>query len=175
MLRDKLDQTIRDVADFPKPGILFKDITPILADPMLSNEVCEAFIQFWKSKGIEGIVGVESRGFLFGPYIAMKLGVPFIPVRKVGKLPYHTINYAYDLEYGSAEIEMHIDAICKGQKIMIHDDLLATGGSAAAASELVLKAGGIIAGYSFIIELGFLNGNEVLKKYNSEIQSLIVY
>ncbi len=175
MLRNRLEKAIRDVPDFPKPGIVFKDITPILSDPLLSNDVCEAFVDRWKSEEIDGIVGVESRGFLFGPYLAMKLGVPFIPVRKVGKLPYKTLNFSYDLEYGSAEIEMHIDAIAPGQKIMIHDDLLATGGSAAAASELIIKAGGKVAGYSFIIELGFLNGKEVLKQYSDNIQSLIVF
>ncbi|MEO9474523.1 MAG: adenine phosphoribosyltransferase [Cyclobacteriaceae bacterium] len=175
MLSEKLDKTIRDIPDFPKPGIIFKDITPILSDPQLCEELCAAFVSYWKNKGIEGIAGVESRGFLFGPHLAMMLGVPFIPVRKVGKLPHTTISHSYDLEYGSAEIEMHIDAVSPGQKIMIHDDLLATGGSAGAASELIKKAGGEVFGFSFIIELGFLSGNEVLKPYSSDIQSLITY
>ena len=175
MLSEKLDQTIRDISDFPKPGIVFKDITPILSDPQLCEELCAAFVGYWKNKGIEGIAGVESRGFLFGPHLAMMLGVPFIPVRKAGKLPHKTISHSYDLEYGSAKIEMHIDAVSPGQKIMIHDDLLATGGSAGAASELIKKAGGEVLGFSFIIELGFLSGNEALKPYSSDIQSLITY
>lgn len=174
-LEQKLIATIRDVPDFPKPGILFKDITPILSDSVLSEEVCEAFISYWSPKGIDAIAGVESRGFLFGPHLAMKLGVPFIPIRKKGKLPYQTLNHAYDLEYGAAEIEMHVDAVSSGQKVMIHDDLLATGGSAGAAAELIQKAGGSVAGFSFIIELGFLSGADVLKSYNPEIQSLVVF
>jgi adenine phosphoribosyltransferase len=175
MLSDKLDKTIRDIPDFPKEGIIFKDITPILSDPLLCEELCSAFVSYWKDKRVDAIAGVESRGFLFGPHLAMMLGVPFIPVRKAGKLPYDTIGHSYDLEYGSAEIEMHTDAVKKGQKVMIHDDLLATGGSAGAASELIKKAGGEVLGYSFIIELGFLTGRKELEKYSADIQSLIVY
>ncbi|MFY0600545.1 MAG: adenine phosphoribosyltransferase [Cyclobacteriaceae bacterium] len=175
MLEKKLDTVIRDVPDFPKKGIIFKDITPLLSDPELSQEISLAFINKWKGMGVEGVVGIESRGFLYGPQIAVALGVPFIVVRKAGKLPYKTIRYSYDLEYGSAEIEMHTDAVSKGQKILIHDDLLATGGSSLAASELVKIAGGDVIGYSFIIELAFLKGREKLSPFSEGIQSLISY
>ena len=137
-LQDKLKQAIRDVHDFPKEGIIFKDITPIMLDAVLSNEITQSLVEKYKAANIQGIAGVESRGFLFGFPLAMALGIPFIMIRKKGKLPYDKISYAYDLEYGSAVIEMHADAIKPGDRILIHDDLLATGGSAAAAAELIL-------------------------------------
>ncbi len=124
---------------------------------------------------IDAIAGIESRGFLFGAALAMKLGIPFIPIRKAGKLPYKTLQHSYDLEYGSATVEMHIDAIKQGQKVLIHDDLLATGGSAGAASALVQEAGGEVFGYAFLIELAFLNGRESLCKFNDQIHSLANY
>lgn len=174
-LKNNLLDTIRDIPDFPKEGIIFKDITPILANPILSSEICKSIFEHWKDKKIEGVVGLESRGFFFGAQIAMMLEVPFIPIRKAGKLPYKTLSHAYDLEYGSAVVEMHEDAITSGQRILIHDDLLATGGTADAASELITKAGGEVAGYSFIIELSFLNGMDRLQKFSKETQSLISY
>ncbi|MFT7030265.1 MAG: adenine phosphoribosyltransferase [Marinoscillum sp.] len=172
-LTEKLNKTIRDVKDFPKPGIVFKDITPILADPDLSAAVSAAFYDYWKSKGVDAVVGIESRGFIYGLQLAQQLHVPFIPVRKAGKLPYRTVKYAYDLEYGSAEIEIHEDAIVKGQRILIHDDLLATGGTAAAAEQLIQKIGGEVCGYSFLVELGFLNGRAILDA--SDVQSLVTF
>ena len=174
-LSQKLKDTIRDVPDFPKPGILFKDITPVLADPKLSLQVSEAFYSHWKGKGIAALVGIESRGFIYGLQLAQQLGVPFIPVRKAGKLPYKTVSHAYDLEYGSAEIEMHEDAIHPGDHVLIHDDLLATGGTARAAAQLVEKMKGKVVGYSFLVELSFLKGRDKLLDKNSEIQTLVTF
>lgn len=176
MIAQKLADTIRDVPDFPKPGILFKDITPVLADPALSKEVSAAFYDYWKDQQIEGVIGIESRGFIYGMQLAQQLGVPFIPVRKAGKLPYKTVKHAYDLEYGSAEIEVHVDAVHEGQRVLIHDDLLATGGTAQAAAELMQKIGGEVVGYSFLVELSFLGGGEKLKSAGvSNIQSLVTF
>ena len=174
-ISEHLSHTIRDIPDFPKPGITFKDITPVLANPALSAAVSQAFFDFWKDKNIEAIIGIESRGFIFGMQLAQQLAVPFIPVRKTGKLPYKTIKHAYDLEYGSAEMEIHVDALDAGQKVLIHDDLLATGGTAAAAAELARKVGGRIAGFSFLVELGFLNGREKLLAYDKPIQELVKF
>lgn len=175
MLEKRLAEVIRTIPDFPKPGIQFKDITPVFADPELSIQVTEAFYDYWKPFGIEGVVGIESRGFIYGLSLAQKLGVPFIPVRKVGKLPYKTVRHRYDLEYGSAEIEMHVDAIREGQKILIHDDLLATGGTAKAAAELIGKCKGEVTGFSFMVELSFLNGKELLLPYHSNIHALVSF
>lgn len=173
MIADRLAKTIRDVPDFPKPGILFKDITPVLGDPQLSLEVSKEFYDYWKTKGVEAVVGIESRGFIYGLQLAQQLGVPFIPVRKAGKLPFKTIKHSYDLEYGSAEIEIHIDAIVKGQKVLIHDDLLATGGTAKAACELIEKIGGEVVGYSFLVELAFLEGAQKLD--GKDVHSLVTF
>ncbi len=173
MIEEKLVRAIRTIPDFPKPGIQFKDITPVLADPKLSLEVSRAFYECWKDKGVAGIVGIESRGFIYGLQLAQQLGVSFIPVRKAGKLPFSTVKHAYELEYGTAEIEIHTDAVSKGQKILIHDDLLATGGTAKAAAELIHKIGGEVAGFSFLVELSFLNGRAKLSGFNQEIHSLV--
>ena len=173
-LQERINQTIRNVPDFPKPGIQFKDISPILEDAKLSEEIVEEFANQWRGK-IDAIAGVESRGFLFGFPVAMKLDIPVILIRKKGKLPYKTISYKYDLEYGSAEIEMHVDTVKEGMKILIHDDLLATGGTAAAASELIKKEKGEVAGFSFLVELGFLEGKEKLSKYSDVVNSIITY
>ncbi len=174
-ISEKLRKTIRDVPDFPKPGILFKDITPVLANPELSLEVSRAFLDHWKSRGVDVVVGIESRGFIYGLQLAQQLGAPFIPVRKVGKLPYKTVRHAYELEYGSAEIEMHEDAINQGDQVLIHDDLLATGGTAQAAAELIRKMKGKVIGYSFLIELSFLGGRKKLITEQSEVQSLVIF
>jgi adenine phosphoribosyltransferase len=174
-VEDRLKSVIRDVKDFPKPGILFKDITPILLDHSLCLEVTDALFQRFIARPVEAVVGVESRGFLFGMMLAQKFEVPFIPVRKKGKLPYQTVSYSYDLEYGSATIEMHKDAVSAGQNILIHDDLLATGGTAGATAELIKKQGGIVTGFSFLIELEFLKGRDQLKKYSDQVISLISY
>lgn len=175
MLKEQLKSIIRDVPDFPKPGIIFKDITPIMMDPKISTEVVEYLYQEYKDKGIEAVAGIESRGFLFGYPLAMALKVPFILIRKKGKLPYHKESYSYDLEYGSAEIEMHIDAVSKDQKVLIHDDLLATGGSAEAAAHLIQKCGGNVAGFSFLVELDFLGGRNKLNTFAHDINSIVNY
>ncbi|MGB0403748.1 MAG: adenine phosphoribosyltransferase [Salibacteraceae bacterium] len=175
MLKDKLDKAIREVPDFPKPGIMFKDITPVLHDPVLCKEITDEICSAFKDVQIDAVVGVESRGFLFGMLIAQQLNVPFVTVRKKGKLPYDTVSYKYDLEYGSAEIEMHTDAIKAGDRVLIHDDLLATGGTAIAAAELVNMQNGVIGGFSFVIELEFLKGVQKLKPFSEKISNLISY
>jgi adenine phosphoribosyltransferase len=175
MISDKLDKAIREVHDFPKPGINFKDITTLLLNPELSTEIVDAFIECLKGKKIDAIVGVESRGFLFGFLLANKMNIPFIPIRKVGKLPGETLKFKYDLEYGSAEMEVHKSDIKKGWNIVVHDDLLATGGTACAASELIQKLGANVAAFTFVISLDYLNGSEKLEKYSKEIISLKKY
>ena len=175
MISDKLDKAIREVPNFPKQGINFKDITTLLLNPELSTEIIDAFIDRLKGKKIDAIVGVESRGFLFGLMLANKMGIPFVPIRKVGKLPGETLKYKYDLEYGSAEVEVHKSDIQKDWNILVHDDLLATGGTACAASELVQQLGAKVAGFAFVISLDFLQGNKKLEKYSKNIISLKNY
>ena len=174
-LQLELDKTIRTIPDFPKPGIQFKDISTVLENPNLAKKVIAEFVAQSRKLNLDAIVGVESRGFIFGMAIAVELGIPFVLVRKKGKLPAKTISYSYDLEYGSAEIEMHVDAIKPGWNVMVHDDLLATGGTASAASELILKQNANVAGYSFLVGLDFLNGKEVLSKYSKNIIELITF
>jgi adenine phosphoribosyltransferase len=172
-ISEKLKLTIRDVVDFPKEGIVFKDISTIMLDPVLSNEVLDELVNRYKGASLDAIAGLESRGFLFGYPLAMRLGLPFVLIRKQGKLPYEKISHAYDLEYGSAVIEMHTDAIHKGSRVLIHDDLLATGGSAAAAAELITKCGGEVAGFDFLVSLDFLDGDQKLKSYSDKITKLV--
>ena len=174
-LSDKIKNTVRNVPDFPKPGINFKDISPIVENPELSKEIVKEFANQLSGKGIDAIVGVESRGFIYGMPLALEMNIPFVLVRKVGKLPFKTIKYSYDLEYGSATVEMHIDSIKKDWNVFVHDDLLATGGTAIAAAELVQQQGGKVAGFGFLIELGFLNGAERLKGYSDNIINLVTY
>lgn len=174
-LQEKLSAAIRDVPDFPKPGILFKDISPIMLDAQLSNEIVENLYQAYRDQNIEAVAGIESRGFLFGYPLAMRLGIPFILIRKQGKLPYKKTSHAYDLEYGSAVIEIHDDAVLPGQRVLIHDDLLATGGSADAAAALIKKCGGEVAGFNFLVGLSFLNGEEKLINHTENISSLITF
>ena len=175
MISEKLDKAIREVPNFPKQGINFKDITTLLLNPELSTEIVDAFIERLKGKKIDAIVGVESRGFLFGFLLANKMKIPFVPIRKVGKLPGETLKFKYDLEYGSAEVEVHKSDIKKGWNVVVHDDLLATGGTACAASELIQKLGANVAAFAFVISLDYLNGNEKLEKYSKEIISLKRY
>lgn len=156
---------IRDVPDFPKPGILFKDITPVLSDAKAFQEVVDLLAEDAKARGAEAIVGIESRGFVFGAPIALKLGVPFVIARKPGKLPYDRISEEYALEYGTNTIEMHVDAVHTGQKTYLVDDLLATGGTARAAAHLIERLGGQVVGFGFLIELTFLNGRANLPEY----------
>lgn len=173
-LREEINQTIRSIPDFPKPGILFKDITPLFENQKLCTRMVEEMIAQTPVKP-DAIIGIESRGFLFGFLMANKLDVPFVLVRKAGKLPYKTISYKYDLEYGSSVIEMHEDALKKNANVLIHDDLLATGGTAAAAAELVKMAGAKVSGFSFIVELEFLKGKEKLKSHSNNITCLVQY
>ena len=175
MISNKLDEVIRKVPDFPKPGINFKDITTILLDPGLSTEIINNFIDHLQGNKIDVIVGVESRGFLFGFMLANKMGIPFVPIRKVGKLPGDTLKFKYNLEYGAAEVEIHKSDIKEGWNVLIHDDLLATGGTACAASELIQQLGARVAAFAFIISLDFLNGNKRIEKYSKEIISLKRY
>ena len=162
-IADKFRSVVRDVKDFPKPGILFKDITPVFNDPILVSEIVEELASHVRPLKPDVIAAVEARGFIFGILLANVLKCRFVPIRKAGKLPYHTRREEYALEYGTAAIEMHEDSISTGARVVIHDDLLATGGTAAAAGKLVTKAGGKIAGFSFLINLSFLPGAENLR------------
>ncbi len=155
---DDLRRAIRDVPDFPKPGIIFKDITPLLADGALFPHACEQMAAPFKSAGVTLIAAIESRGFLLGGPVAQTLGAGIIPIRKVGKLPYTTRRVTYQLEYGTDALEVHIDACAKGANVLIVDDVLATGGTAAAACELIESVGGRVVGCSFLIALSFLKG-----------------
>lgn len=175
MISKRLKEVIRDVPDFPKPGILFKDIMPILLKPQLTRDIINEMVKHVKDLNLDAIVGIESRGFWFGIMLANKLELPFIPIRKKGKLPYNTVSYSYDLEYGSAEIEMHEDEIKEGWNVIIHDDLLATGGTACAAAELLKIQKANVAGFSFVVDLTFLNGSDILKKYSENIFNLVSY
>ncbi|MGY4385504.1 adenine phosphoribosyltransferase [Pedobacter sp. UYP24] len=175
MISTKIKNVVRDVNDFPKPGIVFKDITPILKDPQLCAAIVKALGLQVKDLQIDLVAGIESRGFLFGPQLAQLLNVPFVPIRKEGKLPYKTIKQSYDLEYGSAVIECHEDALISGQRVLIHDDLLATGGTVVAATKLIQQLGGAVSGYSFIISLDFLNGKSRLVPYSDQVFALANY
>ncbi len=168
-----LANTIRNVPDFPIEGILFYDITTMLKNPAALKECIDQFSNEYQAKDIDVVVGIESRGFIFGMPLAYQLGVGFVPIRKPGKLPAETIAESYDLEYGSNTLEAHVDAIEEGQKVLVIDDLLATGGTARATCNLVEKLGGQVAGVAFVIELNFLNGRDQLKEY--DIFSLLKY
>jgi adenine phosphoribosyltransferase len=153
---------LRNVPDFPKPGILFKDITPLLADPRALHITLDLLAQRFIGEHVDVVVGVESRGFIFGGALAARLNASFVPVRKPGKLPAKTDRIAYALEYGHAELEMHLGSIEKGAHVVVVDDLLATGGTARAAAELARRQGGVVAGFGFVVELDFLHGREHL-------------
>jgi adenine phosphoribosyltransferase len=168
-LDEKIKLAMVDVHDFPKPGIVYKDITPIFQDPALSLDILEQLEYTYRNAGVEAIVGLESRGFLFAMPLAIRLGVPFVMIRKKGKLPRACYTVNYSLEYGQSAIEMHTDALTKGQRVLIHDDVLATGGTAGAAAELVLMSGAEVAGFSFLVELSFLKGRERLEKYSERV------
>ncbi len=174
-LEDKVKSIVRDVKDFPKPGILFKDITPLLAKPELVREISVEIARHFKGQNIDAIAAVEARGFIFGSILAQELNCAFVPMRKSGKLPYQTLSQEYALEYGSASVEVHVDAIQPGWKVLIHDDLLATGGTAAAAAELIQGQGGNVAGFCLLVSLGFVNDQDVLNKYSNKSISLINY
>ena len=170
---NKIEQYIRDIQDFPKPGILFKDIAPLLQDPE-GLALCLSELKALVPNGkIDKVIGMESRGFLFGTMLAKRLKAGFVLARKPGKLPYKTISQSYSLEYGEDSIEMHVDAIKKGERVLIHDDVLATGGTAEAVCKLVEKLGGEIVQCNFIMELKALNGRDKLKGY--EVKSVLTF
>ncbi len=159
----RIESLIRNIPDFPKPGILFKDITPMLGDAQALAEAVEALRAPYADHRVDQVVGMESRGFLMGPALAIRLGAGFVPVRKPGKLPAATLSESYELEYGTDSVEIHADAIRPGQQVLIHDDVVATGGTAMAATRLVQRLGGVVVGYSFLIELSFLPGADTLR------------
>lgn len=166
---------VRDVPDFPKKGIVFKDLTPLWREPEAFRTMVEELARPYRDAGIEAVAGIESRGLILAAALASALGTGLVPVRKDGKLPWQTVKAAYALEYGEAAVEMHVDAVRPGQRVLIVDDLLATGGTAEAALRLVRKLKGEIAGLAFLVELGFLKGRERLKPHGVEILSLIQY
>jgi adenine phosphoribosyltransferase len=172
---EDLKKHIREVPDFPKAGILFYDITTLLQDPLSLRKTVDQFVWFFSRKKIDKVVGIESRGFMFGPIVAYDLNAGFVPVRKPGKLPAEKIRQSYDLEYGTDSIEMHRDAVQPGENVLIVDDLVATGGTAQAAAKLVEQVGGKVAGFGFIIELTFLDGRRKLESAGYEVASLIQY
>ena len=159
----ELEQAVRTIPDFPKPGIQFKDITPILSDPVLLHQAVEALAAPFRDDGITKVVGIEARGFILGAMLAQFLGAGFVPVRKRGKLPYETVAVEYKLEYGTDVIEMYVDAIEPTDRVLIHDDVIATGGTASACYRLASGFGAEVVGYAFLMELTFLQGRRVLK------------
>jgi adenine phosphoribosyltransferase len=168
-----LERAIRNIPDFPKPGIQFKDITPVLADARLFSGSIDLLTEKFKPGSVDAVVGIDARGFIFAAAAAVKLQAGFVPVRKKGKLPYKTHEQEYALEYGTATVAVHVDALKPGNRVLLIDDLLATGGTAAAAASLVKGLGAQILEISFLIELGFLSGRDKLKGY--PVRSLIVY
>lgn len=169
----RLEDYIRDVPDFPKPGILFKDITPLLGAPEAFRASVDQLAAPWRDEGIDKIAGIESRGFIFGAAVAQLLGCGFVPIRKPGKLPYRSHRHEYELEYGTDALEIHEDAFSHGERVVVVDDVLATGGTAAAAGALVRKIGADLAGYAMFIELSFLGGREKLN--GTRLHSAIRY
>ena len=168
-----LSDFIRDIPDFPKPGVLFKDITPLLADPAAFGYAVAKLSAHYATRRVDAVAAAEARGFLFAAPMALELRRPLVPLRKPGKLPYRTHSASYDLEYGSAELHVHIDGINPGARVLLVDDVLATGGTMAAACRLIEKAGGSVAGCAFLIELSFLKGREKLP--GIDIFSLLTY
>jgi adenine phosphoribosyltransferase len=168
-----LSQYIRDIPDFPKPGILFKDITPLLAEPAAFQEAIRLLQEHYPASSLDAVAAAEARGFLFAAPLALLFNKPLIPLRKPGKLPYRTYSLKYDLEYGSAELQVHIDGFASGARVLLVDDLLATGGTMKAGCQLIEKAGAIVAGCAFLVELKFLKGRELLSPH--EAFSLIKY
>lgn len=172
-LQARLTAVIRDIPDFPKPGIIFKDITPVLSDPALLQATVDHLAEAFAEQEVDAVVGMESRGFIFGAPLALALGAAFVPARKPGKLPYDSIGVEYELEYGTARLEMHTDAIAKGARVLVVDDLLATGGTAAATNKLIGQLGGEIVANCFVIELGFLPGREAIG--DVDVHSIVIY
>lgn len=172
-IQDRVRDAITDVPDFPKPGILFKDITPVVADPVLFRDVTRHWAERFKEKGVTHIAAIESRGFLFGAPLAIEMGVPLVVIRKPGKLPRPTISVSFDLEYGQDTLHIHRDVIGAGDRVLILDDVLATGGTAAAAGELIKTCDASVAGFAFLIELKFLHGRAKLG--DAFVDSLHIY
>jgi len=170
---DSIRKAIRDVPDFPKKGVMFKDITPILQDPALFGSIIDALAERYAGRGVDKIAAMESRGFIFAAPLATRLGTGFVPLRKLGKLPYKTISATFDLEYGTETLEVHEDAISTGERVLILDDVLATGGTAAAAVDLVRRCGGEVVESAFVIELGFLGGRSKLD--GVEVYTLVTF
>lgn len=171
----RLEQAVRTIPDFPEPGIQFKDITPILKDPLLLQGVVHELIHPYIGQRIDKVVAMESRGFILGAMVAVEVGAGFVPVRKKGKLPYQTMTESYALEYGTDTLAMHIDAINEGDTVMVHDDVIATGGTAAATCKMVQRAGGRVIGCSFLIELAFLAGRSKLDTLTDSIHAVLHY
>lgn len=169
----RLEAKIRDIPDFPKPGIMFKDITPLVKDPASLRLAVHQLVQPFLGRDITSVAGMEARGFIFGSLVAYELGLPFVPLRKPGKLPYEVHSVSYDLEYGSTELQIHTDAFTASDKVLLIDDLLATGGTARASCELIEKVGAQVVACAFVIELDFLQGRELLSDY--EIHALLHY
>jgi adenine phosphoribosyltransferase len=168
--------SLREVKDYPKPGIVFKDITPVLAQPDLMRDSVRQIAEFFRASKPDAVAACEARGFIFGSILAVELGCAFIPVRKAGKLPYKTLKQDYALEYGHATLEMHVDAVKPGWKVLVHDDVLATGGTAVATAHLIQRAGGTVDGFSFIINLSFLLGQEKIRnEFGIEPYSLVTF
>jgi adenine phosphoribosyltransferase len=177
MLPESLDQlraAIRDVPDFPQPGILFKDITPVLADPRLISLAIDGMIENFIDQKVDKVVGIDARGFIFGAMMAQRLGAGFVPVRKKGKLPWKTRGVDYSLEYGTNSVEMHVDALASDDRVILADDLLATGGTAGAAVKLIEETGATLLGSVFFIELAFLDGRQKLSQ-SGPIHSLLTF
>ena len=175
MSAEVLASVVRTIPDFPKPGIQFKDITPILARPDLIRMAVDALIAPFKQDRIDKVVGMESRGFILGAMVAHELDAGFVPVRKKGKLPFETIAETYVLEYGTDTLEMHVDAIEPGDRVLVHDDVIATGGTAAATCRLIERTGGLVSGCSFLIDLTFLNGRKQLDGLCNHIHAVLQY
>lgn len=174
-LESRIKSVIRDVPDFPKKGILFRDITPLLLDNELCNDIVDGFIERLSGASLDVVCAVESRGFFFGTLLANKLKLPFVPIRKSGKLPGETIAYTYDLEYGTSTIEIHKGVIKPGSKILLHDDLLATGGTILASMELIKQQQAAVAAVTFLVSLEFLEGPQKLKNKGAEVIALAKY
>ncbi len=173
MLEERLRHAVRDIQDFPKAGVIFRDITPLVHDPELLREAIAALIAPFREERVDVVAGMEARGFIFGALAAWELGAPFVPLRKPGKLPYDVQSISYDLEYGQAALEVHIDAVETGERVLLVDDLLATGGTASASCRLVEQLGAQVVACAVVIELDFLNGRELLD--GRRLHSLVHY
>ncbi len=175
MIAQLIDDKIRDVPNFPSEGIVFKDITPLLHDVVVRQLILNSFVEHIKPLEVDVLVGIESRGFLFGMLLANALKIPFVPIRKKGKLPGDVISQPYNLEYGSDVLEIQRESIAKGQRVLLHDDLLATGGTAVASAQLINTLEAEVVAFAFVVELQFLNGKQLLNQYSKQIISLVSY